>query len=142
LLLCASLSAIVACVQTFPFLVCDLCRLRELGHLTLEERRHQLDMQQVHRILSGKDRVKSDTWFKIASGGERVTRAAADPLNLWIPASRLEVRKNFFSQRVPDDWNKIPPVVKNAETAKAFRNAYRKHRLYRKLPPDGDQDWR
>jgi ribonuclease P/MRP protein subunit RPP40 len=25
-------------------------RLRELGHLTLEERRHQLDMQQVHRI--------------------------------------------------------------------------------------------
>ncbi len=36
-------------------------RLRELGHLTLEERRHQLDMQQVHRILSGKDRVKSDT---------------------------------------------------------------------------------
>jgi hypothetical protein len=104
-------------------------RLRELGHLTLEERRHQLDMQQVHRILSGKDRVKSDTWFKMASDGERVTRAAADPLNLRIPAPRLEVRKNFFSQRVPEDWNKIPPVVKNAETVKAFRNAYRKHRL-------------
>ncbi len=46
-----------------------------------------------------------------------------------IPAPRLEVRKNFFSQRVPEDWNKIPPVVKKAETAKAFRNAYRKHRL-------------
>jgi len=103
-------------------------RLRELGHLTLEERRHQLDMQQVHRILSGKDRVKSDTWFKMASDGERVTRAAADPLNLRIPAPRLEVRKNFFSQRVPEDWNRIPPVVKNAETVKAFRNAYRKHR--------------
>jgi hypothetical protein len=60
-------------------------RLRELRHLTLEERRHQLDMQQVHRILSGKDRVKSDNWFKMASDGERVTRAAADPLNLRIP---------------------------------------------------------
>jgi hypothetical protein len=42
-------------------------RLRELGHTTLEERRHQLDMQQVHRILVGKDKVKSETWFNMAS---------------------------------------------------------------------------
>jgi hypothetical protein len=74
-------------------------------------------MKQVHRILSGKDRGKSDTWFKMASDGERVTRAAADLLNQWIPASQLEVKKHFFSQRVPEDWNKIPPVLKNAETA-------------------------
>ncbi len=33
-------------------------RLRELGHTTLEERRHQLAMQQVHRIPVGKDKVK------------------------------------------------------------------------------------
>jgi hypothetical protein len=37
---------------------------RELGHTTLEERRHQLDMQQVHRILAGSDKVKSKTWLK------------------------------------------------------------------------------
>jgi hypothetical protein len=36
-------------------------RLRELGHTNLEERRHQLDMQQVHRILVGRDKVKSET---------------------------------------------------------------------------------
>jgi hypothetical protein len=30
-------------------------RFRELGHTTLEERRHQLDMQQVRRILVGSD---------------------------------------------------------------------------------------
>ncbi len=54
-------------------------RLRELGHTTLVERRHQLAMQQVHRILVGKDKVKSKTWFKMASDMERVTRAAADP---------------------------------------------------------------
>lgn len=104
-------------------------RLRELGHSTLEERRHQLDMQQVHRILNGTDKVKSDSWFKMACDGERITRAAADPLNLRIPVSRLEVRKNFFSQRVPEKWNRIPPAVKQAPTAKAFRNAYQKHRL-------------
>ncbi len=58
-----------------------------------------------------------------------MTRASVDPLNLRIQAPQLEVRKNFFTQQVPDDWNKIPPLVKDAETAKAFRNAYRKHRL-------------
>ncbi len=96
-------------------------RLRELGHITLEERRHQLDMQQVHRILVGKDKVKSETWFKMASDIERVTRAAADPLNLRIPAPRLEVRKNFFSQRVPESWTKIPQDLKQATTAKALQ---------------------
>jgi hypothetical protein len=70
--------------------------------------------------------MKSETWFKIASDKERVTRAAADPLNLRIPAPRLEVRKNFFSQRVPESWNKIPPALKQATPA--FRNAYQKHR--------------
>ena len=85
-------------------------------------------MQQVHRILVGKDKVKSETWFKMASDMERVTRAAADPLNLRIPVPRLEVRKNFFSQRLPESWNKIPPALKQATTAKAFRNAYQKHK--------------
>jgi hypothetical protein len=64
-------------------------------------------MQQVHRILVGSDKVNSETWFKMASDMERVTRAVADPLNLWIPAPCLEVRKNFFSQRVSESWNKI-----------------------------------
>ncbi len=72
--------------------------------------------------------MRSETWFKMASDIERVTRAAADPLNLRIPALRLEVRKNFFSQRVPESWNKIPLALKQATTAKAFRNAYHKHR--------------
>ncbi len=85
--------------------------------------------REVQKLVRSPYNVKSDTWFKMASDGERVTRAAADPLNLRIPAPRLEVRKNFFSQRVPEDWNRIPPMVKNAETVKAFRNAYRKHRL-------------
>ncbi len=117
-------------------------RLRELRQSTLEERRHQLDKQQVHRILSGKDRVKSDTLFKKASDRERVTRGVADPLNMRITVSRREVRKHFFLQRVPEKWNKIPPVMKNVETRMTIRDSYHKHRLPRrqKLSPDGDQD--
>ncbi len=71
---------------------------------------------------------------------ERVTRAAADPLNLWIPAPCLEVRKNFFSQRVPESWNKIPvaQALKQATTARHFAmHTINTGKL--KLLPVGDQ---
>jgi hypothetical protein len=36
-------------------------KLEELGLTTLEETRHQTDMLQVYKILTGKDRVSSET---------------------------------------------------------------------------------
>ncbi len=77
--------------------------------------------------------MNSDTWFKMSSDAERVTRAAADPLNFRIPVSRLEAKRNFLSQ---GKWNKIPAVAKQAEMAKVFRNS---STGFQKLPPDGDQ---
>ncbi len=38
-------------------------RLKEVGFLSLEERRHQADMVQTYKIVTGKDMVKSETWF-------------------------------------------------------------------------------
>jgi hypothetical protein len=103
-------------------------KLAELGMLTLAERRHQLDMLQMYKVLHNKDTVNSDDWFDMAANGERRTRAAADPLNVRIPAPRLEVRKNFFTQRVAEPWNKTPAALKSAATAEGFRHGYRKHR--------------
>jgi hypothetical protein len=40
----------------------------------------------------------------MANDMERETRAAADRLNLRIPAPSLEVGQNFFSQRVPERY--------------------------------------
>ncbi len=34
--------------------------LAELGMLTMEERRHQADMLQVYKIISGKDKIESE----------------------------------------------------------------------------------
>ena len=100
-------------------------RLTELGLTTLEERRHQIDMLQVYKVLNGKDKVQSENWFVMAANGERATRAAADPLNLRIPAPRLEVRRHFFTQRVPEPWNKIPAALKSAATVDGFRRGYK-----------------
>ncbi len=99
-------------------------QLKELGLSSLEERRHQQDMAQVHKILSDKNGVKSDTWFTMAAGGARVTRATEEPLNLKMARSRLDVRRHFFSQRVPEAWNAIPASLKAAKTTAAFRKGY------------------
>ena len=105
-------------------------RLAELGLTTLEERRHQQDMLQVFKIMTGRDRVNRATWFALASDNavNVVTRAAADPTALKIPVCRLEVRRNFFSQRVPEQWNRIPLAVRESATAAAFKAAYAAHR--------------
>ncbi len=95
-------------------------RLKELGMVTLEERRHQADMTQVFRIVHGYDNVNAAQWFT-GLNSERVTRRAADPLNLAQGRSRLDLRRNFFSQRVIAGWNAVPPELKRARTVLAFK---------------------
>jgi hypothetical protein len=103
-------------------------RLKEVGLLTLEERRHQADMVQAYKIVTGKDMVKSETWFQSVTVTGRATRSADDPLNIRPQASRLDTRRHFFSQRVVESWNNIPSSLKQAETVRAFKNGYRDYR--------------
>ncbi len=81
-------------------------KLLELDLPTLEERRHHADMVQTFKILvKGIDRVEHSTWFQLAAEGGRATRSADCPQNLQQMAARLEVRRNFFSNRVIESWN-------------------------------------
>jgi len=102
-------------------------RLRELGLTTLEERRHQADMAMVHKIVHRQSGLTPETWFEMA-GARRNTRSAADPLNIVVKHGRLDVRRNFFSIRVIDSWNEIPPDLKAEEKAQRFRARYKKLR--------------
>ena len=86
-------------------------------------------MLQVFKILHGKDKVAASQWFRHSYGEERLTRRAADPLNLVRGISRLELRRNFFSQRVVDNWNRIPEALKRACSADAFKRSYKQLRL-------------
>ena len=103
-------------------------KLKELGLTTLEERRHRADMALVNSVLSGRTNVEKESWFDMAASGPRNTRATADPLNVRVQHGRLEVRKNFFTVRVTDQWNKVPSQVKQMRTANSFKKAYAKHR--------------
>jgi hypothetical protein len=103
-------------------------KLKELGMTTLEERRHQIDMQQTHKILHGVDRVSKETWFTMASDSQRETRQGTNPWNIKPQTARLEIRRNFFSNRVVNGWNSIPREIQEKEKPKDFKMAYEKHR--------------
>jgi hypothetical protein len=69
--------------------------------------------------------VSKDTWFKSVTETGRATGSSADPLNLRPQPSRLEIRKNFFSQRVVEGWNSTPANLKQAVSVKCFKNGYK-----------------
>ena len=105
-------------------------RLLELGMTTLEERRHQADMLQVYKILTGKEDVNKEEWFTMASEAARVTRATSHPLNVRVRHGRLDVRRNFFSVRTSGPWNDIPGHIKDQKTVTGFKTEYAKYRQH------------
>jgi hypothetical protein len=92
-------------------------KVKEPGLTILEELRHGLDMIQIYKIVTGKERVRSDTRFQTACDSFRVTRSSAGPLNLRPTTVRLEIIRNFCSQGVQTDWNKILTETKMANNA-------------------------
>jgi hypothetical protein len=69
-------------------------RLKELGLLTLDERRHRLDMIQAYKFLREVDKIKKGILVFMAS--KRKTRQAADPWNIKSQTARFDVRKNLI----------------------------------------------
>jgi hypothetical protein len=102
-------------------------RLKELGLQTLEERRHQADMVMVHKIMHGVGGLNPATWFESATS-QRNTRSPADPMGIKKVYGKTELRNNFFSVRVIDDWNRVPQEMKQIANSEVFKKNYRKLR--------------
>ena len=87
-------------------------KLKELGLQTLEARRERSDLIQTYKIVHGLDDVDKSLWFQhVAETSESITRQSADILNLKPSHSKLELRRNRFSNRVVNSWNKLPQDV-------------------------------
>jgi ribonuclease P/MRP protein subunit RPP40 len=106
-------------------------RLSELGQPTLEERRHQADMAMVHKILCGRGSLDSNQWFERAAGTVRATRSSANPVNLKMRQGCLEIRRNFFSNRVVSNWNDIPSDIRETAKSENFQRKYKQLRATR-----------
>ena len=58
----------------------------------------------------------ASTWFAMASNRERAgaanTRHSMETPRIVEGVSKIDVRKNFFSQRVPKYWNSLPETTR------------------------------
>jgi hypothetical protein len=106
-------------------------KLEELDLTTLEERRHQADMLQMYKIVTGKDKVNHVHWFKMAADGIVRTRQVAGLLIVLKPRARLDMQSNFFSMRIADDWNAVLKEIKMARTVAHFKKLYKMLRCSR-----------
>ena len=93
-------------------------RLLLAGSTTLEDRRDRGDMIEVFKIVKGLDKLEQNKFFALEGTG----RTRGHRFKLSKSRSRLEIRKNFFSQRVVNQWNELPDSVVEAESVNCFKN--------------------
>jgi len=103
-------------------------KCRELDLDTLEVRRTKQDLYLAHKLIHSEDKTYSTDLFKFAGNeSARTTRATADPLNIKIARTRLEVRKHAYSTRVAGLWNTLDPDTKAMDKMPKFKNAIKCH---------------
>ena len=83
-------------------------KLREVGLLSLYDRRRRGDVIQVWKALNGLSIINSEMFQHVDTINSRVTRCTSKPLNLVKPVGKKEIRTSFFSLRVINEWNNLP----------------------------------
>ena len=84
-------------------------RLKILDLHRLEKRRIRGDLIETHKILSGREGLDKDKFFNTD-----VDKRTRGEKKIFKQRSRLEIRKNFFSQRVVNHWNGLKEEVRTA----------------------------
>ena len=103
-------------------------KLKKLNLEPLNIRRKKADLILVFKILNGFCNVNKEEWFStVGSESIRATRLSSYPLNLKKKKFRTEIRKNFFTNRVVDVWNKLPTSIKDSRSVIEFKNKIAKH---------------
>ena len=95
-------------------------RLLQCGLTTLETRRLRGDQIEVFNIVNDYENVDRNTcmFFKLKEGSRTRGHKAA----LVKEQCRLDMRKYSFSQRVINEWNKLPHDCVNASIVNMFRH--------------------
>ena len=109
-------------------------RLRRLGLTTLEERRVRGDMIQTYKFVSGKEDINPSVFFQMA-----VPRPGANSRKIFMQRTRLNVRKNFYSQRVGTSWNKLENKVVEARKTSSFKKHFDRAQMRRLETIENDQ---
>ena len=72
-------------------------------------------------------KVDNSTWLTLLTRHEGPqTRLSSDPLSLETKPARLDLRKHFFSVRIPTIWNALPLTIRQSTSVNQFKALYDK----------------
>ena len=91
-------------------------RLKKCGLMSLENRRRRYDMIETFKIMKDIYKIDKDKLFEI-----NTERTRGHSLKIKKRHSKINVRKYYFTNRVVNDWNKLPEEAIQAETINQFK---------------------
>ena len=95
-------------------------RLRRLNLTTLEARRVRGDLIETYKLLHGLEKVDYRQFFTL---NDSVHDLRGHSMRLIKPRSRLQLRQNFYSQRVIKHWNSLTQEAVDATSINSFKNS-------------------
>ena len=99
-------------------------RLRLIGLTTLERRRERGDLIEAFKIITGREKVDREEFFRLA---EDRYNMRGHSMRLFKPRVRTTQRQHAFSVRVVDSWNRLPKEVIEATSVNDFKNRLDTH---------------